>query len=133
MQKSPITMGTAERKILIVFLYYITLGVFALTAFTLATKHLDQNSIATFEYFECQKNGRDETCSYDAQQYPYISLISFLLFGLFPAINLVYAVNVQELKALTKKLKAGLLKKMSTAEYMSESTAVSIVPKKLNT
>ena len=55
MLKNPITLGTAERKILLVFLYYITLGVFVLTSFTLATKNLNQNAHAVIEYFDCEK------------------------------------------------------------------------------
>ena len=129
MMKTPIAIGAAERKILIVFLYYITLGVFALTAFTLSTKKLDENIVETLDYFECQKNGHNNTCSYDPQQYPTVTLISYLLLGLFPAINLVFAVNIQEVKALVKHLNKRLLKKTptSTVEDKSESTAVSTV------
>ena len=132
MQKNPITIGTAERKILIVLLYYITLGVFTFTSFTLFTKHIDQNAIATIEYFECEKSGRNNTCSYDVQQTPYVSFITFLLIGLFPGINLVFAVNVQELKAFVKKLNTTVLKKatLSTIEDRSKSTGDHTLPRK---
>ena len=132
MRKSPITIGAAERKILIVFLYYILLGVFTFTSFTLFTKHTDEDTTATIEYFECEKNGRNNTCSYDVQQTPYVSFITFLLIGLFPGINLVFAVNVQDFKAFVKKFNTTLLKKasLSTTEDRSKSTGDHTLPRK---
>ena len=126
MKKNPITLGTAERKILLVFLYYIILGVFCLTTFTLAAKHYNRNTVATIRYFECEKNGRNNTCSYDAQQYPVVVLMTHVLFSLFPTINLVFAINVQEIKALVKQLRK-LFKQipLSMTEDKTESIAVS--------
>ena len=135
MLKNPITLGTAERKILLVFLYYITLGVFVLTSFTLATKNLNQNAHAVIEYFDCEKNGRNNACSIATQQNPVVILIAQVLLGLFPVINLVFAVNVQEIKACVKQLNKKLRKEsrkaqMSTTEDRSENTADSNAPKK---
>ena len=104
--KSPITFGTAERKLLVVFLYYITLGVVSLTSFTLATRYVDRNIAATIEYFDCEKSGHNNTqaCSLDRVVFPSLTLTSFILLGLFPAINLVFAVNTKELKSALKQL-----------------------------
>ena len=46
---------SAERKIIIVLCYYITLGVFSLIAFTLDTRDLNRDITAMFEYIEREK------------------------------------------------------------------------------
>ena len=97
--------GTAERKILLAFLYYITLGVFTLTTFSKATSEAEQNTIDTYYYFECEKNGRNNTCVYDVEQQAAMGTISFILLAVFPAFNLVYALNVQEFKGYLRYIK----------------------------
>ena len=127
MLKTPIKIGTAERKILLVFLYYITLGAVALTSFTLATKYLSHNVAATLQYFDCEKSGRNSTCDLVVKQFPMVTLTSYVLLGLFPAINLVFAVNIKELKIIFKKLHSKVLRKtvVSITEEKSESSTVS--------
>ena len=128
MLKTPIKIGPAERKILLVFLYYISLGAVALTSFTLATKYLSHNVAATLQYFDCEKSGRNSTCDLVVKQFPMVTLTSYVLLGLFPTINLVFAVNIRELKSIFKKLRSKVLMKtvvISTTGEKSESTTVS--------
>ena len=105
--KSPITFGTAERKLIIVFLYYITLGAVSLTGFTLFARYAEGNIVATAEYFDCEKMGgqnNTQECSLNTVVYPSMALVSYTLLGLFPAINLVFAVNTKELKSAFEQL-----------------------------
>ena len=120
-------IGPAERKILLVFLYYVTLGAVALTSFTLATKFASQNIAATLQYFDCEKSGRNSTCDLDIKQFPMVTLTAYVLLGLFPAINLVFVVNTKDLKSTFKKLRSKVLGKtvVSITEEKSESTSVS--------
>ena len=127
MLKTPMKIGPAERKILLVFLYYVTLGAVALTSFTLATKYASQNIAATLQYFDCEKSGRNSTCDLDIKQFPMVTLTAYVLLGLFPAINLVFVVNTKDLKSTFKKLRSKVLGKtvVSITEEKSESTSVS--------
>ena len=103
LSKSPFKIGTAERKILIIFCYYIVLGTFALITFTLATKNGDRFSSEVVGYFTCELRGidSDKPCDrsrFEALSHPVLNCISFILLGIFPGINLIFVVNVEELK-----------------------------------
>lgn len=101
--QSPFKIGAAERKLLIVFCYYVVLAVISLTSFTMSTRDASAIATHTLEYFLCEQGGHNpETpCSraaIDEMTDPVISTMSYILLGLFPIVNLVYALNVQELK-----------------------------------
>ena len=104
--KNLIKMGTPQRKILIVFLYYVLLGAFALTTFTLATRNYSKQITETLQYFECQKSGSNNTCSYYPESNSTMTLIAFCLIGLFPAVNLVYVVNFKGTKDFWNRIKS---------------------------
>ncbi len=102
---APMSMSTAEKKILIVFCYYILLGVIALMAFTLAVKD-DEIVAHEYEtYFLCESKGIDpnnpEECDRSGfEQYltPGLMACAYILIGIFPALNLIFVVNIKELK-----------------------------------
>ena len=125
-KKTSINIGTAERKILLVFVYYISLGAVALTAFTLAIKHLNYNITETFNYFDCQKSGFNNTCEFNIKQFPTITVAAYVLLGLQPSINLVYALNIKEIKYALKGVYSQVRNRVlrSTTEGKSETTAI---------
>ena len=103
--KHPFKIGTAERKILIILCYYVLLGVIALTAFTIFTRNSTQFSDAIAEYWLCESTGvnPENSCdrlreSFQQLSYPGLSAVSYVLLGIFPAVNLIFAVNVKEIK-----------------------------------
>ena len=105
--KSRIKIGTAERKVLIVFCYYIVLAVVALTTFTISTRNDDLTVRRILEYFTCEQGGHDpeDPCSrsgFEELSNPAWTTMSYILLGMFPVVNLIYAVNVQELKAFCR-------------------------------
>jgi hypothetical protein len=103
-KKKAFKIGSAERKLLIVFCYYVLLAAISLTAFTLSTKNLPETVKNFLEYFDCEKDGHNSSdpCSradFERLNNSALTTFSYILLGLFPVANLVYAVNVQELKA----------------------------------
>ena len=84
------------------FVYYILVGVLILTGFTLGIRTADEKYTATVEYLQCEANGRNNTCEYDPPHYPALALIIDVLLGLFPAIILVFGVNVSEVRTVLK-------------------------------
>ena len=103
--KYPFKVGAAERKILIILCYYVLLGVIALTAFTIFTRNSTQFSDAIAEYWLCESTGvnPENSCdrlreSFQQLSYPGLSAVSYVLLGIFPAVNLIFAVNVKEIK-----------------------------------
>lgn len=118
-------IGTAERKVLFVFVYYLLVGVFFLMAATLNLRAADAKSMTTFEYFQCEANGHNNNCVYDPPHYPDIDLIMKILHGFLPAIILVFAVNVSEVKAVSKQAIKKLSKTFSTMSGNTKADASS--------
>ena len=112
--------GTAEKKLMIVFSYYIVLSSVALTTFTLSTRNIDILIRGIQEYFFCEQGGFDpeDRCTRDYLKYAYPSLstISYALLGLFPVVNLIYAINLKELKAALNKCQPKSKKKPFVAQ-----------------
>lgn len=106
--KNPYKIGTAERKILIVFVYYIILAVVALTAFTLTIRDEEDFSSAVLSYFQCESKGVDpnnpcDTSSYTTLLHIALTSLSYILLGLFPMINFIFVISVRELKQYMQK------------------------------
>ena len=108
--KSPYKIGTAERKILIVFVYYVLLAAISLVAFSLSTRHSEQFIIKVLDYFTCESHGvnPDNHCdekinSYLKHRHVALLTLSHVLLGLYPVMNLIYVINTRELKLHVKK------------------------------
>lgn len=98
-------MSTPEKKILIISCYYVLLGVVALTAFTQTLKDNEALTREYEKYFLCESKGIDpddtEACDrsdFEQYQTPGLTASAYFLLGFFPVANLIYAVNVKELK-----------------------------------
>lgn len=116
--KSSLKIGTAERKLLIVFCYYVLLAVIALTAFTFSIKNLTQSVKFILEHFDCERDGHNTSnpCSrsdFEALNNAALTSFSYILLGLFPIVNLVYAVNIQELKVYCRCFRKKATSKLS--------------------
>ena len=101
--KHPLQISTSERKILIVLCYYILLSVVALTGVTIPLRNAQLLTVALIEYWQCEAAGVDPLCnrprtSFEEQTNPGIITVSYMLLWIFPAVNLIFAVNVSELK-----------------------------------
>ena len=101
--RSPFKIDTAERKILIIFCYYVILGVIVLITFSFATRNDDRLLEEITGYFTCELPGIDPQNPCDRSRYqsllnPELNCISYILLGLFPVVNLIFAVNAEEIK-----------------------------------
>ena len=88
-----------------VFCYYVLLDVLALMAFTITTRNIEQFEAAVTNYWQCELTGVDPEnpcdaliASYREFSNPVLSSFAFLILGSSPAVNLIFAVNISELK-----------------------------------
>ena len=95
-------VGTAERKLMIVFIYYIFLASIALTTFTISTRDSELFANSLQEYFLCELRGHDPSnpCTRESsgQTATAFGTLSYMLLGLYPTLNLVFALNISDLK-----------------------------------
>ena len=128
--KSPFKIGTAERKILIVFCYYVVLLVMTLISFTISTRNADQVSVELITYFLCERNSlsSSQSCTregFERLTQPVLTSISYILLGIFPLISLTFVINIQEVK---EKMEQCLPKFRHRAPQQSTSVASSSDP-----
>ena len=128
-------IGAAERKIIIIFCYYVLLVTIALTAFTVTTRNIGQFAAAVADYWRCELTGVDPENPCDGliasfRQYTNSVLTSFsyILWGLFPTVNLVFAVNISELKQKYKTCSSRLGKFYSSEEKRTAASGSSTQP-----
>ncbi len=98
-------LGTPEKKILIASCYYILLGVVALSGLIRNLQHNEVIAREFGKYFICESGGIDpddpEECDrseFDQYRTPELVTCSFALLCIFPAVNLIFAVNIKEYK-----------------------------------
>ncbi len=102
--RNPLKIGTAEKKLLVIVVYYVILAVVALTTFTIFSRTLALFLQRLFKYFMCEEDGSsppDDLCDQTGFQgltNPIPSNMSFVLLAVNPWLNLVFAINVKELK-----------------------------------
>ena len=103
----------------------------ALTTFTLAMRNVEILISSIQEYFFCEQSGFDpeDRCTQDYQKhtYPYLTTISFALLGLFPVVNLIYAINLKELKAALPKWQPKLKKKPSQSSDTPKTGSAAVL------
>ena len=105
------TFGTAEKKLLIVLCYYVACAATIITLNTLDLRigpHFT-NNLQKFLFCELGRHNSSNTCKISdngkiGSIFVFLEVFAILLFSLFPYVNLVFAVNIQELKELWKKL-----------------------------
>ena len=83
--------------------YYVIVTVVGLSQFTLLMRNAEPFKRQLEAYFACEGQSHDanqpcDRSNFEELTYPIVFCISLALIGLFPAVNLVYALNVQELK-----------------------------------
>ena len=99
--------GTAEKKLLIVFCYFILMTVITIASSTLLVKKNSELLGSIQKYFTCEQGGHNPNnpCSrsdIDNMLYP-LDTLGFMMFSLFPVITLLYVINIQELKEFWRK------------------------------
>lgn len=100
--------GAAGSKVIIVLVYYLITGVLRSVVFAVAIKNFDHDIEALHAYFECQKNGYNQICALDTKQNQVLIPIGYVLWYLFPVVNLVYAIRISDVKMVLKKIRTFL-------------------------
>ena len=107
--KHSFSVSTAEKKLLIVFCYYIFLQVIAFVTFSLSEQAADTLQTELVSYFLCEENGHnpDSPCSragFEDLINPVVTILSFILALLAPFVNFVFVIDYQEVKQKLKTL-----------------------------
>lgn len=102
--KNPYKIGVAERKLLIVFCYYIVSTVIALTAFADFARKSDIFAAELDNYFICELGGHDPTNPCDRARFEGILSATLIVFayavhGLLPTVNLIFVISFKDLKS----------------------------------
>ena len=100
--RNTVLLSPAERKVFVVFLYYLFSGVLQLSTFSLFNKDIDHNIKALGSYFQCQRSGHNESCSLDTRFIEFWSLFAFIVLLLLPVINLYFALKLRSVFLLCK-------------------------------
>ena len=104
-QWKKITFGRAEKKLFIVFVYYVVMTLTALAQFSYSSKKFTPNFDDFQNYSICEQRGHNlsNPCSGSgvvSDTYMLVKLLHRILRSMFPLLNLIYIVNIQELKIL---------------------------------
>ena len=77
----------------------------ALIAFTITTRNVGQFAAAVADYWRCELTGVDPEnpcdelrASLEELSFPVLSSFSYILLGISPAVNLIFVVDISELK-----------------------------------
>ena len=100
--RSTVGFSPAERKIFVVFLYYLLSGALQLTTFSISIKNFDHNAGVLLDYFNCQRSGKDDSCSLNTKHTKFWSLFAFTVLLLLPVINLYFAVKLSKVFVICK-------------------------------
>ena len=98
-----------EVRVLIILCYFILLGVSALTTFSVSSQNIQHFTRELISYLLCESTGTTngklcDRMAFEQLSNPVPTALSFLLLGLYPVVNLIYVVYIQELKQKGKKL-----------------------------
>ena len=121
MSKSSTMIGSAERKLLIILCYYVLLVVISLTGFTVSLRSSGLYISALLQYMHCEATGVDpeNPCNrapFEEQTYPALTTLAYVLLWIFPAVNLIFAINISELKEKFKTWRGQAAKRSSSSE-----------------
>ena len=73
------------------------------TTLTIAARNAELFAARLKDYFSCEQSGHDpnnpcDRKSFSEISHPDLGVAALVLLGIFPVINLVYAINIKELK-----------------------------------
>lgn len=95
-------MNAAKIKLLIVFVYFFITSIFSLVAYTAVAKQSNDFRTKLALYFRCEALGvqPNGVCDKEFGRIGGEILVAmiYIFLGLYPTVNLVYIVNVQEVK-----------------------------------
>ena len=100
-------VSIAETKILLVLCYYAIFGIASLTSFAVESANQEDQFRAIQQYFVCEAAGTGKECDLSAfDEFTKRELVAvvYMLFGLIPAVNLMFVINWTVAKKLSKRI-----------------------------
>ena len=98
-------------KILVLSCYFIIFGILALTNLSISIKNADKILDRLVKYLFCQARGysSNNTCYEEYDEFesylkPELDMITFILMGLLPWSNLLFAIQVSDIKKAIKRI-----------------------------
>jgi hypothetical protein len=109
--KSVGKVGVAEKKLLLIFLYYFLLAIVSYTGFSLFHRKVERYSTELMTYFMCEQYGHDpmNPCSRSAFEFlafPGATAVAYIVLELSPLVSFVFIINYKELKASFRSFKS---------------------------
>ena len=106
--RQQLRMNMAEIKILIALCYYFLLTAFLLAAITIPATNYPNFMADISEYFLCESTGTNpnkKVCERNFERFDsrMVLIASILIVGMFPIVNLIYVLNVQEIKKILSR------------------------------
>ena len=99
--KKVLKLHSGEVKVLVISCYFTIFAVFIITTFTINNVLKQAKLIsAIMNNFACEATGTVNECdrSFVDLRGDIFSILTFVLIGLFPIVNLIYVLNIRELK-----------------------------------
>lgn len=98
---SLMTMRRAEKKLFVILCYYVILASVALAAFSINASKSQLFVQKVFQYFACEAGGNMQICdnerkAFESLIYPGINMVTYILLGALPSVNLTYIVNFNQ-------------------------------------
>lgn len=92
-------LTSSEKKLFIILCYYVVFGTISLTAFSMSARNVEAYAAELGQYFLCTATRTTEDCQHyqdvaETHTPLELAMTAYLLLGLFPAVNLMYAVRV---------------------------------------
>ena len=95
-------MNAAKLKLVIIFVYFSITSIFSLTAYTTVAKESAEFKRKLALYFRCESQGvqPDRICEKEFGRLSGDILVAmiYVFFGFYSVVNLVYVVNIREIK-----------------------------------
>ena len=99
----------------------------ALTSFTIITRNSELFVEELLKYFACEGRGNDPNNPCDRNTfrqltYPWLTAVSYMLLYMLPAVNLVYVLNIKELKEKFNIMKTLKFSRTAQTNFSNMST-----------
>ncbi len=129
--KSPFSFGVAEKKLVIIFVYFVVLEVVGFVVFSLSQRNASQLTQELVKYFTCELNGHypanpcDRT-AFERFQQPTILIISYILLLLTPLVNMVYVMDFQFLRSKMSSKKGNVIERQRSENISASNAATKV-------
>ena len=104
--KKMLELHSGEVKVLVISCYFTIFAVYIITNFSISIVHEQADYINNIaNYFTCEATGTLKQCDNPFVEVSenIFAILTFVLIGLFPIVNLIYVLNIRELKQKLSK------------------------------